>query len=372
MKAQRKKWLEDKIKRVQLLENYKVGTSIETLAKEMGIAPTEIIKLDSNETFFISREFLTRLMKQVADECDLRIYPQEEKDRLREKLCDYLNTTEDSIIIGNSSDELIDRVVRFFLEKGDNAISIMPSFPIYKYTVNHQNATFTEVPLRRDFKLDLERILSAVKPKSKLLFLCSPNNPTANQFGRDEITVLIEKFPGIVIVDEAYAEYAEYSMVPMLEKFENLIVLRTFSKAFGLAGLRLGYAVANPSIAKTLSATVASPYPVSSFTLRMGLKLLENRQIVESAVERLKTERRTLIQKLDSVNGVRSFESKTNFVLFSTTKSHEEVYQNLLKQGILIKRLGNLLHLDNCLRTTVGLPKMNKKLLETMEEVMER
>jgi histidinol-phosphate aminotransferase len=200
--------------------------------------------------------------------------------------------------------------------------------------------------------------------------LCSPNNPTANQFKKEEITALIEKFPGIVVLDEAYGEYADYSMVQLVEKFENVIVLRTFSKAFGLAGLRLGYAVTNVTLAKVLAEKTTLPFPISVFTLGMGRKLLENRAMVKKTVEELKSERGKLIKKLENVSGIEAFDSKTDFVLFNTDKPFEDVYQELQTQGILIKKFGKILHLENCLRTTVGLPQMNTKLLEALEEIL--
>jgi histidinol-phosphate aminotransferase len=223
------------------------------------------------------------------------------------------------------------------------------------------------VPLLKDFGLDIKRLLEAFTPKARLLYLCSPNNPTGNQFKKNDIEALIEEFSGIVIVDEAYAEYADYSMTSLVDKYANLIVLRTFSKAFGLAGLRLGYTITNATLAKILTEKTPLPFPVSVFTLNMGGKLLENFATVKKAVEELKAERETLITKLNEISGVEAFDSKTNFVLFNTDKPCVDVYQNLLGQGILVKKFGKILHLENCLRTTVGLPKMNAKLLEALE-----
>jgi histidinol-phosphate aminotransferase len=227
------------------------------------------------------------------------------------------------------------------------------------------------VPLLKDFELDVERLIDTFTSETKLLYLCSPNNPTGNQFKMDDIKNLTEEFPGIVIVDEAYAEYADYSIVPFVDKHENLIVLRTFSKAFGLAGLRLGYAVTNAGLAKTLAEKTPMPFPVSTVTLSMGRKLLENFTVVEKAIKALKMERETLIKRLNGIKGTKAFDSKANFVLFNTGKPADEVYQNLLKRGIIIKKYGKLLHLENCLRTTVGLPQMNAKLLEALKEIVE-
>lgn len=369
MKAQREKWLEKKLEKLQLLESYHTERTNESVAKQLGISPTEIVKLNYNENLFMPRDKLVAFMHEVAEECDLRIYPQEEENKLKEKIGNYLKVPKDCVVVGNGSDELIDRVARLFLEKGDKTVAVAPTFPVFRQCIERQGAEYVAVPLLRDFGLDVKRLSDAFAPEARLLYLCSPNNPTANQFKKGDIMALIEEFPGIVVLDEAYAEYADYSMVPLAEKYENLIILRTFSKAFGLAGLRLGYAIVNVTLAKILAEKAALPFPVSVFTLNMGRKLLENLGMVKKTVEELKVERGALIKKLNSISGIEAFDSKTDFVLFNTAKPCEDVYQKLQNQGILIKKFGKILHLENCLRTTVGLPQMNAKLLEALEEI---
>jgi histidinol-phosphate aminotransferase len=370
MKPECKKWLEKRLERLQGLESYSLERTNETIARQYKIAVTEIVKLNYNENLFMPKEKLAELMREVAEECDLRIYPQEEENRLKEKIGDYLKTPKDRVVIGNGSDELLDRIGRLFLEKGDQAISITPTFPVLRYCIKHQGSECTGVPLLKNFELDVPRLVDNFKSETKLFYLCSPNNPTANQFGMDAVEDLIEEFPGLVIVDEAYAEYADYSMVPIVDEYDNLIILRTFSKAFGLAGLRLGYAVTNTDLAKTLTEKTPLPFPVSVFTLNMGQKLLENLDTVKKTVEELKVERGTLIKRLNKISGVEAFDSKTNFVLFNTDKPYEDIYENLLKKGILIKKYGKILQMNNCFRTTVGLPGMDAKLLEALKETL--
>jgi histidinol-phosphate aminotransferase len=369
MKTECKKWLEKRLEKLQGVESYHVERTNENIARQLGISPAEIVKLNYNENLFMPKEKLALLMREVAEECDLRIYPQEEENKLKEKISDYLKIPKDYVVVGNGSDELIDRIGRLFLEEGDKAVSVTPTFPVFGYCIKHQSAECVAVPLLKNFELDVAQLINNFTSETKLLYLCSPNNPTANQFRISEIENLIEEFPGIVVVDEAYGEYADYSIVPLVDKYENLIILRTFSKAFGLAGLRLGYAVTNTALAKILAEKTPLPFPVSVFTLNMGQKLLQNLEIVTKAVEELKAERGTLTKKLNKIKGIEAFDSKTNFVLFNTEKPYEDVYQNLLRQGILAKKFGKILHLDNCLRTTVGLPKMNAKLLEALEEI---
>lgn len=364
-----RKWFKRRLDRLNSLGEYELGETVEGLAQRLKIRPSEIVKLNANENFFIPREKLATLLSNVIKECDPRIYLKEAELKTMEALGKYLNVPAECIVLGNGSDQLIDLIVRLFLEKNDVTISIMPTFSMYQQCVCLQGAKYIGIPLKSDFSLDAKRIVDAITPKARLLFLCSPNNPTANQFGIDEILFLIEKFPGIVVVDEAYTEFANYSIVQLVQKFENLVVLRTFSKAFCLAGLRLGYATANSNLAKLLW-KAQLPYNVSSMTLKMGLKLLENIKIVKRAVEMLKKERGRLIKELNRIDGVKAFDSQTNFVLFQTRKSSKEIYEALLKQGILVKHLGKILDYENCLRTTVGLPKMNNKLLMALEKAM--
>jgi histidinol-phosphate aminotransferase len=369
MKAECKRWLDGKIARIQGLDTYAAEKTNVSIAKQFGLSSSSIQKLNYNENLFFPRQKLVELLKEVADECDLRIYPQEEETKLKAKIGEYLKVPEEFVTIGNSSDEVMDRVIRIFLDEGDRAVTFTPTFSIFKYCVNYGGAELVGVPLKDDFTIDVAGMQTAFTPETKLLYLCSPNNPTANQLRPREVEALIEAFPGIVLVDEAYDEYADYSVVPLIDKYENLIVLRTFSKAFGLAGLRLGYAVANPNLASTID-RLPTPYAVNVVSLSMGRKLLENYAIVQKSVEALKIERRNLINKLNVIEGIQAFDSKANFVLFNTDKSYEDVYLNVLKQGLVIKKLGRLLRYQNCLRSTVGLPETNEKLLKALKEYL--
>ena len=329
----------------------------------------KIAKLNLNENFFIPREKIFELITQALEDMDPRLYPQDEEEGLREKLGEYLELSADNIVVGNGGDEILERIAHLFLEKGEQAITISPTFSMYRLVVSLQKASLIEVPLKKDFSLDVDRLLSAATQKAKVLFLCSPNNPTANQFGIDEIKSLIEGFPGVVVVDEAYVEFADYSVTPLIKKYENLIVVRTFSKAFGLAGLRLGYCAAGVEIAKVLSERVSMPFSVNIVSLRVGVKILENVKVVEEAVRKVRVEREKLVKALNNISGVKAFDSKTNFVLFKTEKPLDDVYNGLLQRGVLVRKVGTVLNFRNCFRATVGLPWMNAKLIDALKEL---
>ena len=371
MNAIREKWIKTKLEKLKELESYQVAESTEMIACRLGIPSENIFKLNFNENLFIPRQKLLQLMTEVAEQCDPRIYPQEEEQRLREKISEYIQVPEQNITIGNASDELIDRITRLFLDKGDNAVSVTPTFPIFAQCTKRQGAGFIAVPLQDNFKLDTAALLEKFSSQTSLLYLCSPNNPPGNQFKLPEVETLIREFTGIVILDEAYAEFADYTMVSRINEFENLIVLRTFSKAFGLAALRLGYAVSNRSLAKALSEKATLPFPVSAFTLRMGTKILENIELMQTAAKELKIERKKLIKRLDQITGVQAFDSQANFVLFNVDDPAGQLYQTLLKRGLFIKKIGKILRWDNCFRSTVGLPHMNDSLLSALKEIIE-
>jgi histidinol-phosphate aminotransferase len=364
-----RKWFQEKLMKFQAIDCYSAGVTPETVAEQANIPQSEIIKLNFNETMFISKAELSALIKEVADEIDLRLYPEDEAVMLREKLTGYIKVPKEYLVVGNASDELIDRIIRLFVEKGDSVVSFSPTFAIPRLCVKRQEGEWNTVPLLSNLQLDVKGLLSKFSETTRLLYLCSPNNPTATQFKMKDVEALVKSFPGIVILDEAYGEFADYSFVPRIREFENLIILRTFSKAFGLAALRLGYGVANPELAKNLTEKSPLPYPVSAFTIRMGCKMLDNVDLMKNSVEQVKSERAKLINALNEIDGVEAFDSQANFLLVNTRKPAEEVYEKLLKRGIMLKKWGKLLQYDNCFRVTVGLPEMNAKLIKALKQI---
>ncbi|MCL4429471.1 MAG: histidinol-phosphate transaminase [Chloroflexi bacterium] len=363
------KWLKQKLEKLQAIDCYSAGATPETVAKQLGVTTKQIIKLNFNENLFIPRVKQAKLMKELSEEIDLRMYPEDEEVKLREKLTGYIKVPKDFLVVGNASDELIDRIIRLFIEKGDIAISFEPTFSIPRLCVKRQEGEYITVPLLSNLQLDVKEMLSKFSDKTRLLYLCSPNSPTATQYKPEDIESLVKAFPGIVILDEAYGEFADYSFVPRIREFENMIILRTFSKAFGLAALRLGYAVANPELAKILTEKTPLPYPVSGFTLRLGSKMLDNVDIMMESVRQTKKERARLIKALNEIEGVQAFDSQANFVLMNTQKPCDIVNQKLLWKGIMVKKWGKILQYENCFRVTVGLPEMNAKLIEALKEI---
>jgi len=371
MSASYRKWLEQKIAKLQAIDCYSAGTTPETVAKQIGVSTTEIVKLNFNESLFVDRAKQAELVKELADEFDLRLYPEDEVPKFLTKLTRYIGAPEDYLAVGNGSDELIDRIVRLFVEKGEAILSFTPTFSIPRLCVKRQGGEYIAVPLLSSLQLDVKGLISKFSDKTRILYICSPNNPTSTQFKLEDVETLAKAFPGIVILDEAYCEFADYSFVPRIKEFKNMIILRTFSKAFGLAALRLGYAVANPELAKILNEKAPLPYPLSGFTLRMGGKMLDNINLMKESVKELVVERAKLIKALNQIKGVQAFDSQADFLLVNTEKSADEVNEKLLKRGIMLKKWGKILQYNNCFRVTVGLPEMNAKLIEALKQIQE-
>ncbi|MCD6470148.1 histidinol-phosphate transaminase [Candidatus Bathyarchaeota archaeon] len=374
MDVKSKRLISEAIAEAQKLSKYSIGETIEGLAIKLGVKPSEILKLNSNENFFIPLDFLRNILRQVVDETDPRLYPRDEFRELKEALSQRLNILPEEIVIGAGSDQLIDLVSRMFLSRGDEALSINPTFVIYERCVRIQKAEYKSVPLKDDFSLDVDALISSVNPKTKIIFLCSPNNPTGNRFSREDILRIAENFNGLVVVDEAYADFASETLIDLAGELENLIVFRTFSKFFGLAGLRVGYAITNRDLAKTINERFQMPFSASIIALKMATKLLEeeNFKFIEEKALELKVERSRLIKALNNIEGVKAFPSETSFILFHIEDiSSPSVYKALLKRGVIIREIGKVLKFKNCLRVTVAPAEMMKRFLKSLEEVLD-
>jgi len=358
------------VSEAQNLSKYDIGETIEGVANRTGRKLSEILKLNANENFFVPLIFLKDLLKEVVDEADLRLYPGEETTDLRESLGRYLRVLPEQVMIGNGSDQLIDLISHAILRPGDDVLSFTPTFSMYKRCVEVQGATYGAIPLGEDFSLNVEKLLASVKPKTKLLFLCSPNNPTANQFDLGTIRHVAENFEGLVVVDEAYADFSEETAVSLLEELGNILIIRTFSKAFGVAGLRLGYAVADRDLSSAISERFQLPYSVSTIALRFALEILERIEVINTAMKELKAERTRLIGKLNEMDGIHAFDSVTNFVLFKAGRSSDDLHKALLERGVIVKNLGRVLDFTNCMRVTVAPSPLSERFLQALREVM--
>ncbi len=330
---------------------------------------SRLIGLDSNENYFADAA-LIRKMAGEASRCDLRVYPREEMIELREKLGAWLHVEPECVVLANGGDQVIDLAAIVLLREG-SAISISPTYSMYRLRLELLGGRLIQVPLMKDFSLDVPRLLSvADESHAPIMFLCSPNNPTANQFSEASIVQVLSRYRGLVVLDEAYVEFAGRSLVSLVREYSNLAVIRTFSKAFGVAGARLGYVVANPQLSKILAEKAQLPYPISRFTARLGIECLRNLKAMQDSVHKMKRERSWVIDRLRRIEGFRVFDSETNFVLVCTGQDSSKISAKLRSLGVSVRDFGNVLDFRGCLRVTVGPRLMSEKFLGALEEVM--
>lgn len=328
---------------------------------------SSILRLDRNENYFIDKEVLMKIALEALNEIDIRLYPDAEFTELLEALSKFFNIDTEYFVIGSGSDQLIDILARIFAQKGI-VVSISPTFSWYRLRTIFHGGTYVDVPLNNDFSLNLHEIIQKSKNAS-LLFLCSPNNPTGNQFPFNDIKSIVEEVKSLVVIDEAYVDFANFSIYNLVKKYENLIVLRTFSKAYGLAGLRLGYMIASPEIAKPISKVAQYPYPIANFSAKIAVKLLQNRHIIENAINELKRERERFYNELLKI-GINVYRSDANFLLFNSPLNPELFNSILIKNNIKIKHIKDVLGHSTYFRVTVGLRYMNDRFLEVIRNVI--
>lgn len=295
-------------------------------------------------------------------------YPDPHQKSLKKRLSAMFALPETSIFLGGAgSDEAIDVTFRIFCEPGkDNAIAITPSYGVYKVAAEINDVELKEVELNPDFSLPVERLLDAADADTKLMWICSPNNPTGNAFTKDNIVRLAENFNGIVVVDEAYGDFSEKgSLLPEIGRLRNLIVLRTFSKAWGMAGMRCGMAFAAPEIIAFFD-RVKYPYNMSSIIQEELLRRLDNDP--ESQIAEIQRERLMLAEKLPEAACVREvYPSDANFLLVKVDDA-DAVYNYLIDNGVIVRNRSRMPLCAGCLRITVGTPDENQRTLRLLKE----
>ena len=292
-------------------------------------------------------------------------YPDPHQKLLKERISAIKGVPVQSIFLGNGSDEAIDLVFRVFCTPGrDNVVAIAPSYGMYSVAAATNDISLHTVLLGENFSLSAEAIAAATDSRSKVLFLCSPNNPSGNAFPQEQLIEVIRRFPGMVVVDEAYADFStKGSLLPRLAELPNLIVLQTFSKAYGLAGLRLGLAYANPYVIRLMS-QVKYPYNINQSTQLLAMKALETP--IDSYVKEILAQRKRLSEELPKLPCVRKvWPSDANFLLVEFSDA-DKAYAHLLADGIIVRNRSRVPLCAGCLRLTVGLPEENDRLLESL------
>ncbi|MBQ5730401.1 MAG: histidinol-phosphate transaminase [Bacteroidaceae bacterium] len=292
-------------------------------------------------------------------------YPDPRQTTLKELLSQIKGIAPQSMFIGNGSDEAIDLCFRIFCEpRVDNVVTIAPTYGMYRVSAAINDVEVREVQLGEDFSLPTAALLSACDQNTKLMFICSPNNPTGNSFSIEQMRWILEYFDGILVVDEAYIDFSsEASATTLLAEYDNLIVLQTLSKAYGLAALRLGLAFAHPQIMQ-LFANVKYPYNINLAGMERAAQLLT--RDVETQIKNIKSERARMAQALEGMQCVkRVYPSDANFILVKVDDA-KNVYNKLINAEVIVRDRSGVKGCEECLRITIGTPEENDRLLQIM------
>lgn len=299
-------------------------------------------------------------------------YPDPLQEEVKKGIAGIRGIGEEHIFVGNGSDEAIDLLYRVFCEPGkDKVLLLPPTYGMYQVSADIQGVETISVPLTEAFQPDVEVVLEAFdKERPKLTFLCTPNNPSGNCFDPEAIRTIIEAAPGLVIVDEAYIDFVpDQSVVSWVGKYPHLVVLQTFSKAWGLAALRLGMAYANPAVIHLLN-KVKPPYNVNALTQQKALEALANVEKKEKVAQEIVRLRLDLSEKLFQHPLVeRVYPSDANFILVKTVDA-ESIYKELIKEGIILRNRSKVLLCEDCLRITIGTPTENLILVEALDRLI--
>ena len=354
----KKDWFQKKVKEFSILKGYQKPEK-----------HSDTLKLDSNENFVISKQFQRDLIDSAQKISDVREYPLGRAEKLIEALSKYLSIPSSMIGIGNGSDQVLDLILANFCSKKTRVLTSEPTFGFFEERCKLYSIPTIKVPFSKNMTLDLDTFLKKSK-NADLLYLDSPNNPTGFQFPKNDLQKLIRNFDGPVIIDEAYGEFGDYSLVSMIKKQDNLIVSKTFSKDFGLAGLRLGYFVGNKNIVDVFSRIIQYPYPLNSIAIEVGILALQKRKQISDIANQIKQERKRIIENLRKTSAFEVFDSKANFVLFDAKGADRRIYTALVEQGISIRKLGQIGKHKGCLRVTVGTKEMNSKFLLAIRDLL--
>ncbi|MGB3052108.1 MAG: histidinol-phosphate transaminase [Polyangiales bacterium] len=350
------------------LTAYEPGKPEDELRRELGI--DDVVKLASNENPYGPSPKAAKALR--ADGLQLERYPDPRGYELREALAAHHGVPSTQLCLGNGSNELIDLICRVFASRGDHAVFGHPSFPCYRIGSVAQELSFTAVPLRDDLHWNVDDLLDAVTPDTKLLFVSNPNNPTGSYIARRELEQLLRSLPKrvLAVIDEAYVEYADAEdFVPATElrnTRERLAILRTFSKAYGLAALRVGYVLGTTELVADLN-RLRPPFNVGTLGQVAAKAALADQAHLHQSVEATVRDRRALGSALESA-GLRVAPSQGNFVLVDVQKPGRAVYEDLLREGVIVRPMAP--PLQSWIRVTVGKPEENERFLHSLERVL--
>jgi histidinol-phosphate aminotransferase len=322
---------------------------------EFDAVEKEIVYLDANENPFDN---------------GVNRYPDPQQRKLKEVIARRRGVAANQLLLGNGSDEVLDLIFRAFcIPNHDKIIVMPPTYGMYRVLANINCNSLDEIPLNNDFQLVTKDILNQISSQTKAIFLCSPNNPSGNSFRREDILTLLQSFTGLVVIDEAYIDFStQKSLVSDLSSYPNLIITQTLSKAYGLAGIRLGICIASEEIINILN-KIKPPYNINSLTQERAISALEDWDTTQRQITQLIAERKGLFAQLENISFVEKvYPSDANFLLVRVDDANKR-YAQLIKNNIVVRNRSQQVGCENCLRFSVGTPQENQILIETLNRL---
>jgi len=363
-----------KVKKIiKELDPYVPGRSIDEIADKYGINRNDIIKLGSNENpLGASKKAVDTIIKNVKS---IHQYPESNLEYLKDKIAKYAGVQASNIIIGgDGADEILDVLGKTLIEPGDEFIVPIPSYMYYEFILKIQGAV--PVYARWDVeenKLDVQSVLDAVSPKTKIIFLCTPNNPTGGLIDKEDIERVLESTDVFVVVDEAYFEFGEVDNIDLLENYDNLLILRTFSKVFGLAGMRIGYAISNPEFIEYMH-RVKPVFSLTKLSYLSALATLDDKDYIKKSIETGIESREYLYENMKKFNKLDVYPSKANYLLVDVRKTGMNSYEfseELLKRGVIVRDCNSFKGLDEYwIRVSAGTLKEDKRFIEALNDLI--
>lgn len=352
------------------LPSYKPGKPIDEVKKEFGLE--KVVKLASNENPYGASKLAIQAIQEAAK--NSAIYPDGYAAKLRTKVAKVYNVSEEQLIFGNGSDEVIQFICRALLSKGDNIVTANPTFSQYKLNATIEGANVKEVPLK-DGVHDLPAMLEAIDEQTKIVFVCNPNNPSGTYVNEEAFVSFLEKVPKNVLVvsDEAYYEYVTASdypqTIPLTKKYDNLMILRTFSKAYGLAALRIGFGIGNPTLIKQMD-PVRPPFNTTMIAHAAAIAALDDQEFIKSCYEKNIQGIAQYVAFCEKYN-LHYYPTQGNFILIDFETPGDEIFHYLLQRGYIV-RSGEALGFPTCVRITVGSEEENAGLISELSLWLEK
>ncbi|MCQ2078957.1 MAG: histidinol-phosphate transaminase [archaeon] len=345
-------WMKESVRDLTMYYNPQVGNAL---------------RMDTNTNVLGSNPAAFEYLKNLR--LDLNGYPNTYSNGLRDALAELYGITRDNLVAGNGSDEMLVTTYTTFCEPGKTVCTApVPSYSLYGYFAQLASGIYREVELDEDFQLDVDAMVGKGDANKGILIMPTPNNPTGNCFRQKDIEEILARHDGIVILDEAYSEYARQTMIGKVDEFDNLIVCKTFSKAYAMANLRIGYMASNLKVADMLN-SVKVPYSLNSVSEGAAIAAVKDQDFIKRSVDMVSEQRPKLMAKLDSL-GFECYPSDANFVLAKAPIDHAKLVEGLKKRGVLIRDFGAKRRIENCVRPTVGTEELNKVMTDAIEDVL--